>query len=195
MSPYPNQLCQQLDPFVQHAVVHEQFFPQEYTVALRPVTLSAPENDIHTIATWMQQGYDSQQTAEQLQVMYIIIAESDSSQSFMVLLNHMPVGQLDIYQVSQDVLKDSYPSQPGDYRLHIPVIPIMQQHADLPVQVLQTCLAYFFSFPETERIVWCIHIADDACKSIALLTGFGLLHSFMDGDREMQVYAKQRLAS
>lgn len=190
-SPYPNQLCKQLDPFVQHPIVWQQELPQQYTIALRPVSL-ATEDDVQTIAAWMQQGYSTQQTIEQLRVMYIIIAECNNSQSFMVLLNDDPVGQLDIYQVNQDVLKDSYPSRDDDYRLHIPVIPATRQAAELPLQVIQTSLDYCFSFPETGRIVWAIHTADEQFKSIAGKTGFRLLYKFMEGDKEMLLYGVER---
>jgi Acetyltransferase (GNAT) domain len=194
INPYP-QLCQQLETNVHHSIVWQQSFAPEYTIALRPVSI-ATQDDLQHISSWLQQGYQTEQPVDQLRVMYIIIAECNNSQSFMVLLNNEPIGQLDIYQVSQDVLKECYPSRDGDYRLHIPVLPNMAAHALLPVQVVQCCLGYFFSFPEVQRVVWSLYMGDDTFQSIARKTGFLLLHEYMDYDdgveRKMGMWGRER---
>ncbi len=63
---------------------------------------------------------------------FILLAESTYAQAFMVLLNgDTPIGQFEVYQVLQDELKDAIDAGEGDYRIYIPVMPVIESFPDI----------------------------------------------------------------
>ncbi len=169
-----------------------------YHISLRPVSVYA-DNDIHAIREWLSVG-DSQKAVlpvDQLRVFFILLGESSYAQAFMVLLNHdIPVGEFEVYQVLQDELKDAIDAGEGDYRIYVPVMPVIAALPDVTIQMLQTCLHYFFSCAEVNRVFWVIPENDQERNKLAAKTG-GVLYKSLgqvvtDAGEQAHVYQYTR---
>lgn len=152
-----------------------------YHISLRPVSVYAG-NDIYAIHEWLSAGYSSKAglPVDQLRVFFILMGESTYAQAFMVLLNHdIPIGQFEVYQVLQDELKDAIDAGEGDYRIYVPVMPVIASLPDVTLHILQTCLHYCFSCGEVNRVFWVIPVNDKERNKLAAKTG-GLLYEYLD---------------
>jgi hypothetical protein len=169
-----------------------------YHISLRPVSVYA-DNDINAIHEWLSAGYSSKAglPVDQLRVFFILMGESTYAQAFMVLLNHdTPIGQCEVYQVLQDELKEAIDAGEGDYRIYVPVMPVIASLPDVTLHILQTCLHYFFSFAEVNRVFWVIPVNDKERNKLANKTG-GLLYKSLDqmvndADQPANVYQYTR---
>jgi hypothetical protein len=192
----PNLLCQSLDIWKEQPLLLQKELLPDCQISLRPVSLHT-DNDINAIHEWLCAGYPGPLPVDQLRVFFILLAESTYAQAFMVLLNgDLPIGQFEVYQVLQDELKDSVDANEGDYRIYIPVLPVIASFPDITAQILQTCLCYFFSCSEVKRIFWVVPVNDPALNKVAAKTGFRLLDSLrevtVEGDQPANVYQCSR---
>ena len=152
-----------------------------YHISLRPVSVYA-DSDIHAIHEWLSVGYSHKAglPVDQLRVFFILLGESTYAQAFMVLLNHdTPIGQFEVYQVLQDELKDAIDAGEGDYRIYVPVMPVIAVLPDVTIHILQTCLHYLFSCSDVNRVFWVIPENDMERNKLAAKTG-GSLYKFAD---------------
>lgn len=191
-TPVPNLLCQSLDVRSEQPIVLQKELIPGYILSLRPVSIHS-NNDINAIHEWLCEGYPDRVPVDQLRVFFILLAESTYAQAFMVLLNDdTPIGQFEVYQAMQDELKDTIDAGEGDYRIYIPVMPVIEGVPDLTIQIVQTCLHYIFSCSEVKKVYWVIPVADAERNKMAVKTGFRLLTSFhevtIDGDQPANVY-------
>lgn len=169
-----------------------------YRVSLRPVSIHA-DNDINAIHEWLSNGYSHKGglPADELQVFFILLAESTYAQAFMVLLNdETSIGQLEVYQVVQDELNNSIDASEGDFRIYIPVMPVLEPFPEITTLILKACLQYFFSCAEVQRVFWVVPANDKERNKLALKTGF---HEYqlapdvtLGGDRSANVYQCSR---
>jgi hypothetical protein len=94
--------------------------------------------------------------------------------------------------VLHDELNDSIDAREGDFRVYVPVMPVIEGYPDLTIRILQTCLHYFFSCSEVKRIFWEIPVNDKDRNKIAVKTGFWLSmanrEKIIDGGQAMNVY-------
>jgi hypothetical protein len=192
----PNLLCRSLDVRSEQPVVLQKELMPGYTISLRPVCTHS-DNDINAIHEWLCDGYPGRVPVDQLRVFFILLAECTYAQAFMVLLNDdMPVGQFEVYQVIQDELKDAIEAGERDYRIYIPVMPVIEAFPEVTLQIVQTCLHYLFLHPEVEKVYWVIPVADTNRIKMALKIGFRSLASFrevtIDGDQPANVYQCDR---
>lgn len=170
----PNLLCRSLDVKEEQPIVLQKELMPGYRIGLRPVCTHT-DNDINAIHEWLSEGYPGHLPIDQLRVFFILLAESTYAQAFMVLLNgEMPIGQFEVYQVMQDELKDSIDAGEGDYRIYVPVIPVIASFPEITVQILRTCVFYFFSCPEVKRLFWVVPENDKERNKAAVKTGFRL---------------------
>ena len=188
----PNLLCQSLDVRKEQTIVWQEELMPDYHISLRPVSIYA-DNDINAIHEWLSDGYPARLPVDQLRVFFILLGESTYAQAFMVLLNNdKRIGQFEVYQVLQDELKDSIDAGEGDYRIYVPVMPVIELLPDLTLQILQACLHYFFSCSEVNRVFWVIPVNDKERNKIAAKTGFQLLKPMpevvMESDLPANVY-------
>ncbi|OQP61814.1 hypothetical protein A3860_30575 [Niastella vici] len=198
-TPIPDSLCQSLNVRKEQPIVLQKELVPGYLISLRPVSMH-DNNDINVIQEWLTDGYPGKAglPADQLRVFFILLAESTYAQAFMVLLNGItPIGQLEVYQVLHDELKDAVDAREGDFRIYVPVMPVISDFPQITIQILQTCLSYFFSCIEVKRIFWVIPVSDAARNKVALNTGFGLHKSLreltIDGEQPAKVYQYTRL--
>lgn len=190
----PNSLCQSLNVRKEQPIVFQKELIPGYRIGVRPVCIHT-DNDINAIHEWLSDGYP--RTAglpvDQLRVFFILMAECTYAQAFMVLLNEdTPIGQFEVYQVLQDELKDSVDAGEGDFRIYIPVMPVVPSLPDITAQIVQTCLRYFFSCSEVKRVFWVIPVNDKERIKVAAKTGFQLVKSLrditVDSDQPANVY-------
>ena len=171
----PNLLCKSLDVRKEQPIVWQKELMPDYHISLRPVSIYA-DNDINAIHEWLSDGYPARLPVDQLRVFFILLGESTYAQAFMVLLNNdKRIGQFEVYQVLQDELKDAIDASEGDYRIYVPVMPVIELLPDLTIQILHACLHYFFSCSEVNRVFWVIPVNDKERNKIAAKTGFQLL--------------------
>jgi hypothetical protein len=176
----PNPLCQPLQVQEPQPIAWKKELLPGYTVCLRPVSLH-DGTDLKAVHSWLLKGYTAPLPIDQLKVFFILLGECSYAQAFMVLLNDdVPVGQFEVYQARQDELNDIFEVTEGDYRIYLPVIPLIASHPDLTIRIIQSCLQYIFSFPEVKRLFWVVPAHDKERNRIAWKTGFQLLPSFFD---------------
>ena len=192
----PNSLCRSLDVRKEQPIVLQKELMYGYRISVRPVCIHS-DGDINAIHEWLSDGYPSRLPVDQLRVFFILLAESTYAQAFMVLLNDdTPIGQFEVYQVLQDELKDSVDTGEGDYRIYIPVMPVIASYPDITVQIMQICLRYIFSCAEVKRVFWVIPVNDKERIKVAAKTGFQMLKSFrevtIEGDQPANVYQCKR---
>lgn len=161
-------------------------------IGLRPVSIHT-DNDINAIHEWLSEGYPARLPLDQLRVFFILLAECTYAQAFMVLLNEdAPIGQFEVYELLQDELKEVVAVAEGDYRIYIPVMPVIEPLSDSTIQIVQTCLYYFFSCKEVKRIFWVVPINDKDSNKIAIKTGAKLYRGvdeiFIEGDQAANIY-------
>jgi len=190
----PHLLCRSLDVRKEQSIVTQKELMPGYHISLRPVSVYA-DNDIYAIHEWLSAGYSSKAglPVDQLRVFFILLGESTYAQAFMVLLNHeTPIGQFEVYQVLQDELKDVVDAGEGDYRIYIPVMPVIASLPEITLHILETCLDYFFSHPEVNRVFWVIPANNKERNKLAAKTG-AQLYKFADqmtndADQPVNVY-------
>lgn len=188
----PNFLCQRLDIRKEQAIVLQKELMPGYRIGLRPVSVNN-ENDINAIHEWLSEGYPARLPVDQLRVFFILLAECTYAQAFMVLLNdEAPIGQFEVYQVLHDELKEVVDAGDGDYRIYIPVMPVLEPASDITIQIIQTCLCYFFSCKEVKRIFWVVPISDKDRNKIAVKSGAQLYRCddeiIVEGDQAGNIY-------
>jgi hypothetical protein len=187
-----NLLCRSLDVKKEQPVVLQKELMPGYRIALRPMCIHT-DNDINAIHEWLCEGYPGRLPMDQLRVFFILLAESTYAQAFMVLLNDdIPIGQFEVYQVLQDELKDSIEANEGDYRIYMPVMPVITSLPEITVQILQTYLFYIFSYSEVKRVFWVVPVNDKERNKVAVKTGFRLYQQYrvitIDGDQAANIY-------
>jgi hypothetical protein len=173
----PEFLCRSLDARQQQPIVLQKELLPGCHISLRPVSVYA-DHDINAIHEWLSQGRHRKEglPVDQLRVFFILMGESTYAQAFMVLLNHdRPIGQFEVYQVWQDELKDAIDAGEGDYRIYIPVMPVIELLPAITVQILQASIHYLFSHGEVNRVFWVIPANDKERNKIAAKAGFQLL--------------------
>jgi hypothetical protein len=188
----PKLLCRSLDVRQQQSIVLQKELLSGYHISLRPVSVYA-DHDITAIHEWLSDGRKAGLPVDQLRVFFILLGESTYAQAFMVLLNgDTPIGQFEVYQVLQDELKDAIDATEGDYRIYIPVMPVIELMPDVTIRILQTSLTYLFSHAEVNRVFWVIPANDKERNKIADRTGFQLLRSLtevmVETDQPARVY-------
>ena len=193
---YPHLLCQALDVRKEQPITWRKELIAGYGISLRPVSVH-DDNDINAIHEWLSEGYPARLPADQLRVFFILLAECNYAQAFMVLLNDdTPIGQLEVYNVLHDELNDSIDAGEGDVRVYVPVMPVIEGYPDITIQILQTCLHYFFSCSEVKRVFWVIPVIDKERNKLAVKTGFRLFSAYreinLDGGQPMNVYVCTR---
>jgi len=173
-TPTYHSLCQPLNVKKEHPFVLQKELMPGYFISLRPVSVH-DNSDISAIHEWLTYPGKAGLPPDQLRVFFILLAESNYAQAFMVILNGItPIGQLEVYQVLHDELNNLIDAGEGDFRIYVPVMPMIADFPQKTMQLLQTCLHYFFSCSEVKRLFWAIPVSDIQQNAIAYKTGFRL---------------------
>lgn len=133
--------------------------------------------DLDTVYNWVNQDYSKKfwqmdGSREFLFNTYYMILENPHAHSFIILLDGEPVGQIDLYQVLSDELKNHLSATSFDCGLHLLMLPPRKSRKGLSIEVLKTFIEYYFSF----SLSACLYAEPDINNRVANLlarkTGF-----------------------
>lgn len=149
-------------------VVYAKHFQHpSFTLSLRPFCIP---RDMPAIYSW---AWKLSRAANTVAASYLYAGSSDFARSFMVLLNNrMAVCQVDICAADKDELYDAYPGSAGDYIIRILMNTNKKIVRPLQLKALQTCMEYFFLFPEIGKIIAEPEADNKVFNEILLKAGF-----------------------
>jgi hypothetical protein len=153
---------------VKKEVVYEKHFQQpSYALSLR--TFNIP-HDMPAICSW---AWKLSRAADTVASSYQYVDSSDFARSFMVLLNNrLAICQVDICEANKDELYDAYPYATGDYIIRILMNTNKKTVRPLHLKALQTCMEYFFLFPEITQVIAEPEADNKLYNEILLKAGF-----------------------
>ena len=177
---------------VQNIVCTEDFVADQLTFTMR---LLCSSTDLSVIYNWLPWEYTrfmkKEAHIEQLKEMYAQVAESGSSQSFMVLTNNVNIAQADVYEAMADDISLQYDARQGDYRLQFLIKPEKLIIGNYATCIMQTVLEFFFSFREVKRLV--IQLDEhEFLNTKAEKVGFVLHKKLVNRQKTARLYACTR---
>jgi hypothetical protein len=129
-------------------VYFKHFQHPSFTLSLRPFCIP---RDMPAIYSW---AWKLSRAANTVATSYLYAGNSDFARSFMVLRNNrVAVCQVDICAADKDELFDSYPTASGDYIIRLLMNTNKKVFRPIHLKALQTCMEYFFRFPEIRQII------------------------------------------
>jgi hypothetical protein len=148
-------------------VFTKRFQHPSYTLSLRPFCIP---HDMPAIYSW---AWKLSRAANTVAASYLYAGSSDFARSFMVLLNNRKaLCQVDICVADKDELYDSYPTSSGDYIIRLLMNTNKKVFRPLHLKALQTCVEYFFSFPEIRQIIAEPEVDNKVYNETLLKAGF-----------------------
>ena len=143
------------------------FLPSSYTLSLRPFSIL---RDMPAISSW---AWKLSRAADAVAASYQYADSSDFVRSFMVMLNNrLALCQIDICSADKDELYDTFPISAGDYIIRLLMNANRKTVRPLQLKALQTCLEYFFLFPEIKKIIAEPEAGNKMYNEILLQAGF-----------------------
>jgi len=137
------------------------------TLSLSPFSVS---RDMPAVFSW---AWKPGRAAKTLAASYQYAGNSDFARSFMVMLsNRFAICQVDICAADKDELYDAYPTSSGDYIIRLLMNTNKKTVRPLHLKALQTCVEYFFLFPEIRQIIAEPETDNKAYNEILLKAGF-----------------------
>lgn len=137
------------------------------TLSLRPFCIPL---DMPAIYSW---AWKLSRAANTVAASYLYAGSSDFARSFMVLLNNRKaLCQVDICAADKDELYDSYQTSSGDYIIRLLMNTTKKVFRPLHLKALQTCVEYFFLFPEIRQIIAEPEVENKVFNETLLKAGF-----------------------
>jgi len=177
--PFNGGLCQPLDPDTEYGIActqHFHFPNEDITISLRPLSLTADDPLLREFAI-----LEMPERKELAEALYRtkkeelgLLSISNLGQSFLGMIDEQPAFLSTIHRMQQDNLGRFYASLPGDYRIHLERLPIINgREADrFAFAIWQTCPACFFAFPEVKRLITVLDILRPSEKQYCRAAGF-----------------------
>jgi hypothetical protein len=129
-------------------VYSKQFQHPSLTLSLRPFCIP---RDMPAVYSW---AWKQSRSPNTIATSYLYAGSSDFIRSFMVLHNNKnAICQVDICAADKDELYDAYPTTTGDYIIRLLMNTNRNVFRPLHLKALQTCVEYFFLFPEIRQII------------------------------------------
>jgi RimJ/RimL family protein N-acetyltransferase len=151
----------------QEVVYAKRFQHPSFTLSLRPLCIP---RDMPAIYKW---AWKLSRAANSLAASYLYAGNCDFARSFMVLVNNrMAIWQVDICAADKDELYDAYPTSSGDYIIRVLMNTNKKAVRPLHLKALQTCMEYFFLFPEIRQIIAEPEADNKVFNEILLKAGF-----------------------
>jgi len=133
---------------MKEVVFTKHFQHPSFALSLRPFCI---HRDMPVINNW---AWKLSRAASAVATSYLYAGGSDFARSFMVLLNNKKaLCQVDICAADKDELYDAYPTSMGDYIIRLLMNTNKKVFRPLHLKALQTCVEYFFLFPEIRQII------------------------------------------
>src|SRR5687767_10907117 len=149
-------------------VVYSKHFQHpSHTLSLRPFCIP---DDMPAIYSW---AWKLSRAPKSVEASYLYASSSDFARSFLVLLNNRrAICQVDICVADKDELFDAYPTSAGDYIIRVLMNTNKKTVRPLHLKALQTCMEYFFMFPEIRQIMAEPEADNKVFNEILLKAGF-----------------------
>lgn len=149
-------------------IVYTKLFQHSsYSLSLRPFNIPL---DMPAIYNW---AWKLSRAADTVAASYLYAGSSDFARSFMVLLNNrLALCQIDICSADKDELYDTFPTSNGDYIIRLLMNTNRSTLRPLHLKALQTCMEYFFLFPEIKQIIAEPEAENKLYNEILLQAGF-----------------------
>jgi RimJ/RimL family protein N-acetyltransferase len=159
----------------------KHFQHPSYTLSLRPFCIP---RDMPALYSW---AWKLSRAADTVAASYQYASNSDFARSFMVMRNNrIAICQVDICAADKDELYDTYPTAEGDYIIRVLMNSNKKTVRPLHLKALQTCMEYFFLFPEIRQVFAEPEADNKAYNDILLKAGFQF---------EEQVYSQYTLCN
>ncbi|WP_338556412.1 GNAT family N-acetyltransferase [Erwinia sp. E_sp_B01_3] len=116
------------------------------------------EEDAIEIHNWVTRDYArfwgmQNDSLEQVKTFYLNLTASNPAAALTGCLDDQPVFLMEFYQASEDEVGKFYPTQPGDYGMHLLIAPASRPIPQFSWQVFSVVMDYMFSQPEVKRVV------------------------------------------
>jgi RimJ/RimL family protein N-acetyltransferase len=136
---------------------HEILFTKSTSLGVLTLRSLVLKTDLDIIFNWVNQDYAKKfwqmdGARDFLHNSYHMILESPHAHSFIILLDNQPVGQIDLYMLLSDELKNHVKAEPEDCGLHLLMCPPRQSARGLSVAVLKFFIDYYFSFSLSQEL-------------------------------------------
>ena len=110
--PFTKNLCQPYDPGEEYDIFFQQQFPEGYLLSIRPLSL----DDIDIVYQWLYKiagrpAWENSGAKEGMASTYIDIMESSFAQTFLVLLDNIPVCVCEVLKLFSDDKKSNFSIQ------------------------------------------------------------------------------------
>jgi hypothetical protein len=153
-------------------VVFTKYFSQPaFTIDLRPFA-------IHTDLPFVCETLHADCNSAAISVVaasYLYTGTSNFTRSFSCLLNNsLMIASIDICNALCDELYDCIFLRPGDYIIRLLVPRKKKTIYPLTIEVLKTCMEYFFLFPEIKQLFIELSADDKEMIDLVLECGFNL---------------------
>jgi hypothetical protein len=160
--------------FRQDKVFTKEFRHPHCSLSLRPFDV------FHDLPVIYNRDTDASLVANLIAASYLYTRESSFARSYMILLdNTIPVCEVDICRALQDEVCDHYQAENGDYIIRLLPASPRRIRRRLFNCLLETCIEYFFSFPEVKRILIESETENGWQHELLLKAGFrfkGIIH-------------------
>lgn len=150
-------------------------------IALRPLSFPADDEMVAACALlgWTNgAGSSAEDRVEAERKVLEAIAGSDAGQTFLGTVDDQATFLTGIYKTLQHPISNMYPAREGDYILTLqipPFPPRAESMDDLPLSVLQACLAHYFSYFHVIKILARIDKKDIRENELYETAGFRFL--------------------
>lgn len=107
--------------------------------------------DLDIIHEWVNKSYALRYwqlngTKQSLKDIYTSVLENPHAHPFIALLDNSPVGQIDVYQILADELRDHIDAANNDCGLHLLMLPARQSKKNLSLEVIKAFIHLYFSY-------------------------------------------------
>jgi len=155
-------------------VLHKRCFEKgAFEIGIRAFDL---EKDLEIIHEWVNQEYakkfwEMDGPIQDLEEAYIKHLGTDYSHPYLGMLNGKPIFTLELYWAIKDEVGKYYPFCPGDYGFHLLIAPAKQRIPNFSRYALITCMEYFFSFGQVDRIIGEASVENEASHNLIAKVG------------------------
>jgi acetyl CoA:N6-hydroxylysine acetyl transferase len=167
--------CKPIPVDYKDEILHEQYFPSNgYHISFRSIQL---DTDIDMIHDWVNREYAHEfwqlnKPKQEVYQTYHDIINNPDGHSFIGLINHEPICQVDLYRILADEVKQHIEAGPDDSGMHLLMAPIDKLQKGLTKSVLYSFLSFYFSFPMAQRIYGEPDIRNHKAIMLMRSTGF-----------------------
>lgn len=176
-------------PSLKNEIIYERSIGAGQQIGFRPLILS---KDLNILYQWVNQPYAKfwqlEGSKQQLESVYRTVLRNPDAHSFVGSLDAALICQIDVYRVQAADLGKFISCQPHDCGLHFLMAPTQSPVNGLSRMILQTFIAWYFSFNEAA----CLYAEPDihnhkACRLLER-TGFRFLRNIMLSDKAASLY-------